>query len=97
MHHHTDWRSPLLAAIAAGALMFASGCKAEECVQMHACCGEVKGMKGLGQACGPLTESTKEPDTCRSVTETVRYMLEDRGAEVPLSCKPMGSGKKAPK
>lgn len=67
-------------------LVWASGCRSSECSAMSACCGEVRGMEGLGEACGPLAEQTTNPDSCRSVTETVRYMLKDRKKPIPTSC-----------
>ncbi len=63
-----------------------TGCRASECTQMSACCADVKGLEGLGEACGPLAEQTTNPDSCRSVKDTVRYMLEQRNQKVPPSC-----------
>lgn len=63
------------------------GCKDAECSKMLECCAEVQGLDGLGQACGPLAEQTTNPDSCRSVTDTVRYMLKDRQKPVPAVCK----------
>ena len=54
---------------------------------MTECCAEIQGMEGVGQSCGSLTESTKNPDTCRAVLDTVKYMLEDRKKPVPAVCK----------
>ena len=65
---------------------FAMGCKDAECSRMLECCAEVQDLDGLGQACGPLAEQTTNPDSCRSVTETVRYMLKDREKPIPASC-----------
>jgi len=48
---------------------------------------EIQGMDGVGNACGSLTESTKNPDTCRSVLDTMKFMLEDRKKPVPAVCK----------
>lgn len=70
-------------------LVCASGCRSSECSAMSACCGAVQGldgMEGLGEACGPLAAQTTNPDSCRSVTETVRYMLKDRKQPIPTSC-----------
>lgn len=63
-----------------------AGCKAADCDQMIQCCQSVKDMDGLGSACGPLAEGTSDPNTCRSVTMTVRLMLEKRGKDIPLAC-----------
>lgn len=64
-----------------------TGCKPAECTRMTECCAEIQGMEGVGQSCGSLTESTKNPDTCRAVLDTVKYMLEDRKKPVPAVCK----------
>ena len=61
-------------------------CKAAPCDLMMQCCQRVKGMDGLGSSCGPLAEGAADPNTCRSVTMTVRLMLEKRGQPVPAAC-----------
>lgn len=66
----------------------AMGCKASECQQMMQCCDAVKGMDGVGKrACGSLAEATKDPNTCREIIKTVRYMAEDRKKPIPAACK----------
>ncbi|RAL22758.1 hypothetical protein DL240_07615 [Lujinxingia litoralis] len=62
------------------------GCKAAECTQMVDCCKEVADLPGVGASCKGLAMDTRDPQTCRTVTRTVRYMLEDRGAEIPAVC-----------
>jgi hypothetical protein len=64
-----------------------TGCKPDECRQMQACCDEVKGEPGMGQACGDLAQNVTKPETCRSVVQTVSYMYVDRGLELPAACK----------
>lgn len=68
-------------------VMFASACKPAECARMTECCAEIQGMDGVGNACGSLSESTRNPDTCRAVLDTVKFMLEDRKKPVPAMCK----------
>lgn len=65
-----------------------TGCKSSECARMAACCAEVEGLKGVGESCGTLAEETANPDTCRAVTRTVRFMLEDRDKPIPQICQP---------
>lgn len=70
-----------------GVVVGLSACKADECQRMMACCAAVKDMEGVGpRACGPLAEAARDPDTCRSVNQTVRFMLEDRKQPVPEVC-----------
>jgi len=66
--------------------LFATGCKAAECRQMLECCAEVEDVKGVGSSCKGLAQDTRDPYTCRTVTRTVRYMLEDRDQEIPQAC-----------
>lgn len=67
-------------------ITFSLGCKDSECTKMLQCCAQVKDVDGIGQACGPLADQTTNPDSCRSVTKTVRYMLKDRKQDIPLAC-----------
>lgn len=53
---------------------------------MTECCAEITGLDGVGQACGAMSESTSNPDTCASVTQTIRFMLEDRKKPIPQAC-----------
>jgi hypothetical protein len=69
-------------------LTLASGCRASDCEQMMQCCRSVKGLDGLGSACGSLAEGASDPNTCRSVTMTVRLMLERKQQPVPAVCQP---------
>lgn len=62
------------------------GCKADQCSQMVTCCQAVKDVKGVGQSCGGLAEKTRDPQTCRDIKRTVRYMMEDRKVAVPAAC-----------
>lgn len=64
-----------------------AGCRAEECAQMSQCCVQIQGEEGVGEACGPLAEQTTNPDSCRTVRETVVFMLEKKGRPVPAACK----------
>lgn len=67
--------------------VISSGCKPDECTRMMECCGQVRDMEGVGKACGPMAESARDPNTCRSINQTIRYMLEDRKKPIPAVCK----------
>jgi hypothetical protein len=82
----------LFAFLFAAALSLAcAGCAPEECQLMKACCDAVKDVDGMGDACGELAQSVTKPETCTSVVQTVSYMYEDRGLELPDACK-LGGG-----
>ena len=70
--------------LASSALL--SGCRASECDQMVRCCAHVKGLDGLGSACGSLADGATSPDTCRVTVEVVRHMLDEQGRPIPSSC-----------
>lgn len=74
-------------ALVASFLLFA-GCKADECQQMTECCAAVADVPGVGSACGELADQTRDPDTCRTILKTVRYMYEDRSGDAPPVCRP---------
>ena len=80
-----NFRTLLLGALMSAAISLA-GCRAQECTQMTECCAEITGLDGVGQACGAMSESTSNPDTCASVTQTIRFMLEDRKKPIPQAC-----------
>lgn len=69
------------------ALLALGGCKAEECQQMTECCAAVADVPGVGSSCGELAEQTRDPDTCRTILRTVRYMYEDRDGDPPPACR----------
>lgn len=80
-------RQRLLSCLAAALVLLSlGGCKADQCSQMVTCCQAVKDIKGVGQSCGSLAEQTRDPQTCRDIKRTVRYMMEDRKAAVPAAC-----------
>ncbi len=63
-----------------------TSCRAEECRTMQACCEAMSDVEGTGAACKGLADQTRDPTTCRSVVRTLRYMMEDRGQEIPEAC-----------
>lgn len=68
-------------------LLGLSACRASECQQMLSCCDAIRDMPGVGpRACSTIAEGTKDPQTCRVVKQTARYMLEDRKKEIPAAC-----------
>ena len=67
-------------------LLALGGCKAEECQQMTECCAAVADVPGVGSSCGELAQQTRDPDTCRTILRTVRYMYEDRSGQPPKVC-----------
>jgi hypothetical protein len=87
------WTRPALALIGTvSVLVLFSGCKAEECQQMIECCAAVSDVPGVGSSCGELAEQTRDPDTCRTILKTVRYMYEERTEEPPEICLPKKKG-----
>ena len=80
--------SPLLLLLLALPL---AGCEAKACAQMRQCCKVMAQVDGMGQACGALAEGTKDPATCKSVTQTVRFMLADRKMPLPKACEAAAS------
>ena len=70
-----------VSAVAASVLL--SGCRAEQCQKMLACCEQIKDAEGVGKACGQMAQGVKDPDTCRTILKTARAMFEKRGQEVP--------------
>lgn len=68
--------------------LVSTGCKSDSCRQMRACCDAVAEVEGMGEACGKLTKNVTKPETCLSVVQTVSYMYEDRGMELPDACQP---------
>lgn len=88
MHPHRSPRplAALLALLIVTALPLMTGCKADTCQRMAVCCNAVKDAPGMGTACSKLAASTRDPQTCASVLQTVNYMLEDRKKPVPQAC-----------
>lgn len=76
------WGSAALFAV----LLLLGGCKSEECQQMTECCAAVADVPGVGSSCGELAEQTRDPETCRTILRTVRYMYEDRDGDAPAVC-----------
>ena len=78
----------LLSILLLVSLAISLGCRAAECRQMASCCDVVAEMEiqGLGGACADLATSTRDPQNCRDISRTVRYMLEDRDQPVPEAC-----------
>ena len=77
------WMQGALLAVLMGSV---AGCQATECAQMTRCCAAAKGAEGVGKWCGEFSIQTKDPDTCRVVTETLRAMYTKRKKEVPAAC-----------
>lgn len=75
----------LLALLALTALV-GTGCESDSCSRMKACCAEVGDVEGMGDACGDLAKNVTKPETCLSVVQTVSYMYEDKGLELPAAC-----------
>lgn len=67
-------------------LFLGAGCKDSECSAMVSCCQQVKDLDGVGQACGPLAEQARDPQTCRDIKRTIHYMLQDRKQPIPAAC-----------
>lgn len=71
-------------------LMFLSiaalGCRHSECRQMQRCCEASVDVEGVGHTCGAMSKDVRDPTTCRTITRTLRYMLEDKGEKIPEAC-----------
>lgn len=63
-----------------------TGCRSQDCQRMLACCETIAGEPGVGKACGEMAANVRDPETCRTITRTVRYMYEQRDAEPPEVC-----------
>lgn len=72
--------------VVAALATFTTACKPAECRQMVECCAEVEDLPGVGASCKGLAQDTRDRYTCRTVTRTVRYMLEDREQPIPQAC-----------
>ena len=68
-------------------LIFAVGCEAPECQQLQACCAEIKDVEGVGKSCDGLAKGVTDPGKCKSITQSVGYMFESKGNELPAVCK----------
>ncbi|MGM0557447.1 MAG: hypothetical protein ACQEVA_13775 [Myxococcota bacterium] len=55
---------------------------------MTECCAAVADAPGVGSSCGELAQQTRDPDTCRMILKTVRYMYEERSEQAPEVCLP---------
>lgn len=67
-------------------VLFCSACESEECKTMRACCAAVGDAEWVGDSCGEMAASVKDPQTCRTITRTVRAALEQRSEPVPNAC-----------
>ncbi|TXD42990.1 hypothetical protein FRC96_02245 [Lujinxingia vulgaris] len=76
----------LIFGVVAALATFTTACKPAECRQMVECCAEVEDLPGVGASCKGLAQDTRDRYTCRTVTRTVRYMLEDREQPIPQAC-----------
>ena len=76
----------LLFALLLALSIVTTGCTTPECEVMSACCDAVADLEGLGSACGELSAGTNDRDTCRTVVDTIVYMLEDRDRPIPNAC-----------
>lgn len=54
---------------------------------MEVCCQAIEGMEGVGGACGRASAAVGDPQTCRTVLETVHLMFEKRDGEPPEACR----------
>ena len=63
-----------------------AGCRAPDCQRMQACCEAIADEPGVGEACGDIASNVRDPETCRTITRTVRYMYDERDAEPPAVC-----------
>lgn len=79
-------RTLLMIGVVATLALYTSACKPAECRQMVDCCAEVEDLPGVGASCKGLAQDTRDRYTCRTVTRTVRYMLEDREQAIPQAC-----------
>lgn len=87
--NNVRWTSLVLTSIGLClCLLGLSACKASECQQMLSCCDAIRDLPGVGpRACSSIAEGTKDPQTCRVVKQTARYMLEDRKKDIPVACR----------
>lgn len=53
---------------------------------MLECCEEVEDLEAAAGPCQQLGPDASDPQTCRDVTRTIGYMLEDRDRSVPAIC-----------
>ncbi len=67
-------------------LSIAPGCRAQECQKMSRCCAAIKDHKGVGKACGKMTQGLKDPQECRSVVQAAQAMFKKHGEKVPAAC-----------
>lgn len=67
--------------------LLALACEAPECQQLQACCAEIKEVEGVGSSCDGLARGVTEPAKCKSITQSVGYMFESKGQELPAVCK----------
>ena len=77
---------PILA-LSLAASVWGFGCTANECTKMIECCQAIKGQPGVGKWCGEFSMQTRDPDTGRSIVDTVQGMYQSRKEEVPPVCR----------
>lgn len=63
-----------------------TGCKAQACQRMEACCAAVKDHEGVGKACGDMIQGLSEPTQCQAVVDAVQAMFQQRGEALPQAC-----------
>ena len=64
-----------------------TACKPAECQQLVDCCAAVQDNERVGKSCGGLANGVSDPQKCQSITQTVGFMLESKGQEVPPACR----------
>lgn len=64
-----------------------TGCPAEECRQMKACCAEVSDREWVGDSCGDLAKDVQDPNTCRTIVRTIRQSAESHDETIPEACR----------
>jgi len=67
-------------------LLILPGCQDPVCRTMHACCAASKDLQGMGDACGDLAKDVRDPDTCRTIVETIQQMYVNHGKKAPPEC-----------
>ena len=85
--HQTASTYVLIAGLLVAVALIATGCRSKECARMLTCCQAVKDVDGVGDACGPRATGVDDPKTCQTIIETIGYMYEEKGKELPAECK----------
>lgn len=54
---------------------------------MEACCGAIESVEGVGNSCDRVSAAVGDPETCKTILETVELMYEEREEEPPEICR----------